>query len=572
VNALIELKPDVAAPGLNIPSALTGYTATGFSPGGQVVLGSGTSMATPHVAGMMALLRQINPNASIEQLKAMAINGARHDLFSGNSYTPPEYGASRVGAGRIDAAASATSSVLAYNADVSGAVNVTFDVEPVGVAHVTHNVTLQNITASAQSVTLSFESILDAPGVVYSAPTGSIVIPPNAKTTIAVALDADTSQMVRYEDPTLETTQASVALGGYAFARQYLAEESAVLKVLDSSSSVELARLPVYTAIRPHSSMSTASDLGSTAPLSGTTALTLTGQDVCTGTITTGPSGPTCSVSATSGALAVGEESFVSPFELQFVGSNDTSLPGYDNLHYFGVNSTPDGATTDYYFGIAAYGKWGSPTVVNYDVCIDTDGDGLFDKIVTNSDLGTFDLLTGITTANSEDTFISLVYDNVTNNLTFSFVPDFLTADQGDVGVLANNTIILPAYGGDLALAANVTKIRYGIAICPGYVLCGAYDWPANGQGTANCGVPGVAIASFNGPFTYDAATPGVDGTGQALLEDLNGATLAVGYNANNLSTNGSLGMLLLHSHNTTATSAEVVILDRIFANGFESN
>jgi len=101
---------------------------------------------------------------------------------------------------------------------------------------------------------------------------------------------------------------------------------------------------------------------------------------------------------------------------------------------------------------------------------------------------------------------------------------------------------------------------------------CGAYDWPANGQGTANCGVPGVAIASFNGPFTYDAATPGVDGTGQALLEDLNGATLAVGYNANNLSANGSLGMLLLHSHNTTATSAEVVILDRIFANGFESN
>jgi hypothetical protein len=47
---------------------------------------------------------------------------------------------------------------------------------------------------------------------------------------------------------------------------------------------------------------------------------------------------------------------------------------------------------------------------------------------------------------------------------------------------------------------------------------------------------------------------------------------LAVNYDVNNLAANGSTGMLLLHTHNTAATSAQVVVLDRIFANGFESN
>ncbi len=59
-----EIKPEVVAPGVSVRSSYKG--------GGYAYM-TGTSMAAPYVAGLVALLRQYNPNATVTQIKQAII-------------------------------------------------------------------------------------------------------------------------------------------------------------------------------------------------------------------------------------------------------------------------------------------------------------------------------------------------------------------------------------------------------------------------------------------------------------------------------------------------------------------
>jgi len=61
------IKPEIVAPGVQVRSCYNG--------GGYVAM-SGTSMAAPHIAGSVALLRQFNPLATVDQIKAALLAGA----------------------------------------------------------------------------------------------------------------------------------------------------------------------------------------------------------------------------------------------------------------------------------------------------------------------------------------------------------------------------------------------------------------------------------------------------------------------------------------------------------------
>ena len=62
------IKPEIVAPGVNVRSA---------AKDGGYKLMSGTSMAAPFVAGLVALCRQYNPDATVEEIKWAIINSAQ---------------------------------------------------------------------------------------------------------------------------------------------------------------------------------------------------------------------------------------------------------------------------------------------------------------------------------------------------------------------------------------------------------------------------------------------------------------------------------------------------------------
>ncbi|HEX9001637.1 MAG TPA: DUF11 domain-containing protein, partial [Blastocatellia bacterium] len=64
------------------------------------------------------------------------------------------------------------------------------------------------------------------------------------------------------------------------------------------------------------------------------------------------------------------------------------------------------------------------------------------------------------------------------------------------------------------------------------------------------------------GPYFWNYAAQGLNFNGTTLAQDLNGAALPVTWNTANMTTNGSLGALLLHHHNTQGKRDEVAVLE----------
>lgn len=92
------MKPDVTAPGVNI---LAGFTpdAVNATPNESYAFLSGTSMATPHVAGVAALLMEAHPGWSPAAIKSALMTTSRQDLTQSDGAgqaNPFEFGAGHI--------------------------------------------------------------------------------------------------------------------------------------------------------------------------------------------------------------------------------------------------------------------------------------------------------------------------------------------------------------------------------------------------------------------------------------------------------------------------------------------
>ncbi|MFD4647731.1 S8 family serine peptidase [Streptomyces sp. NPDC058441] len=101
------IKPEITAPGVNILAARSQY-ASGT---GSYTTMSGTSMATPHVAGAAALVAQQHPDWSGQQIK---------DALVSTSKATPDIPLSKGGSGRVDAKAAVLGTVHASATAWSG--------------------------------------------------------------------------------------------------------------------------------------------------------------------------------------------------------------------------------------------------------------------------------------------------------------------------------------------------------------------------------------------------------------------------------------------------------------------
>jgi subtilisin family serine protease len=206
-----QIKPDIVAPGFAIVSTVpAGYinpdhNTTDYSYAYLSMMG--TSMASPHVAGIAALMRQAFPEASPNEIKARLMNTADSDIIKASANYPAPGGSSditqasvmEVGAGLVQPYAAimektdfyAESPVVAYSdVEISSEAlltsgSITFGYVPAG-SSATLPIIMHNNSDTAKQVSLTHRFILsrysgnavsDGLSLSFSDPGASVTVP-----------------------------------------------------------------------------------------------------------------------------------------------------------------------------------------------------------------------------------------------------------------------------------------------------------------------------------------------------------------------------------------------------------
>ena len=539
-----NLKPDVAAVGVSVFSAGMGTGDDGLSD-------SGTSMATPEVAGLDALVRDQNPTWNPEQVKADIMNTAGQDLFTGDSHSGDKYAPERVGAGRIDAKAALDNNVLAYVQDDPGEVSASFGpIAATGPTTLHKTITLDNQGGTDAVYDTSYEALTSVPGADYSVSPATVTVSANSTTTVTLTLTIDPTQLTKTVDPTINLDP-----DGFGITDDFLADASGRVVFTPDASNTDpnalALRVPVYSAPRPASTMTQPSTLAMPGGATQSASLPLSGNGVQQGSGSeaiqsivsgfelqaTSPALPNCSGSVTSGCIHASDEKAA---DLKYVGTT-SDVPELTALG--DPNTIDDGLL---YFAVSTQGPWHTPATQNeYDIYIDTNGDGIPDLVTFN------------TRATPSDNFF---IDETIDLNSGDIVDEELINDRfgdTDTAIYDSDTLVMPVWLGALGISAGHSRISYGI------VTFGQFS---------NAPVDSVGfnsdLSALDGSLSTDPLNPGlaIFGTlGQVaddsllLYQDMPDTSLTVQRNAASYAADHGMGALLVHFHNTVGNKAQVV-------------
>lgn len=384
------LKPEISAPGSPIFSAGIGSGTESFG-----LLG--TSQATPHVAGIAALVQQAHPDWKPGQVKAAIVNSGDPDLIGG-------YVTRRAGTGFVNANAAARTKVIAYSD--AKLTSMSFGLEEFGKDY-----------SKDKSITLRNDGNADATFNV------SAQLPQGSPHTISL----DRSQIrVRAHDEAQVTVTLRIpaSTAGNSDAFRDVAGLVTFTPAKASDNGGIALRVPYYLVPRISSNVNASLD----KPVKAAS-----------------PSG---NINLTNKRSPIAATADFYSWGLAGAGKGSGKKNKGINLSAAGVQAFPFSPTDQFIvFAVTTEEAWSAPSTREFDVLIDVDGDGKPDYAVVAIDLGF--LTTGFL-------FDGNIAAAVFNLATGDGAIDFLAYAPTD-----SSTILIPVLSSRLGLSAATPRFSY---------------------------------------------------------------------------------------------------------------
>jgi subtilisin family serine protease len=534
IGAAGDVKPDVTGVGTTIFSAAMGT-------GNQGISFTGTSMASPEVAGLAALVRTEHPDWNPEEIKADIMDTADQDLWTGPGHTGLRYPPNRVGAGRIDAKAALDNLVLAYVKNDPGAVSASFGPVPVSKrTTLTKTIDVVNKGSGSATYSVTYDPLTQISGATYSVSPSSVALGSGETKTVTLTLTIVPSKLTKPIDPTMSRLQAG-------FPRDYSADASG--RVVFAATGQPTLRVPVYAAPRPVSTMTESSSLKLPSGAVQTAALRLKGTRLRQGAglnaieslvagfelqATSGPL-PKCTAGVKTRCIHAAGERVA---DLKYLGTT-SNAPELTAIH-----QKPLGKKGMEYFAITTRGPWQSPAGDNeYEIYINSTGNKKPDAVLLNTRLPDTDVMISALVNPKTDK----VLDAEPLDDRLGFV---------DAAVFDSDTLVLPVKISALPGIKKRHRITYGVVSYSSFAP-GPVDKIGFGKGL-----------SLNGKLSTDVLDPGVAvyghyrGKGSALLyADGPGTKLHVRRDATAYAADRGKGALIVHFQNAVGKKAQIVRL-----------
>jgi len=430
-------KPDVTAPGSSIVSTLVGS-------GNKGTTLSGTSMASPHVAGVAALVHAAHPSWSPLAVKAAIVGTASAAAADISPYNVRTAGSGAVKARRaVD--------TVAYATTPDGTASVSYGYDPSGAAYSeTQTITLHNTSGSAITYNLAGASIVAVSPSSVTVPAGGIA-----------TFDATASLSVAQLNAQPTT---SVLLGGPPSGGDNTFRGAIVATPTSSGAGVYSLRIPFLAVPRALSNV-----------VAGARSAYTTAGAISQASI------PLTNTGIHTGYADVYAWGLSDPDDLPNVSTatNDIRAVGVQVFAAEGLTGVADPSDRALVFAVNTWGQWSTAASNEFDIAIYGANKHKPDYFVVGVDFG------AVTTGTFDGRFASVIIDAAGN------LVDAWVADSPANG----STVLLPLLASDIGQTTNNTRFSYGVT---GFSIeDGSLVDPVAGQAEFNTFHPAIATGQF---------------------------------------------------------------------------